>query len=59
MHTPSEGEYVEPDTSLAEAIHKLINGRHQQLMVIKEKSAVGILNLSGVIKLVSRYNKLQ
>lgn len=48
MHTPTEGEYVDENTSLDEAIHRLIMGKHQSLLVTLEKEIVGILRLSDV-----------
>ena len=51
MYTPREGEYVEADASLCEAIHMLIMGHHQSLLVTKEGKIVGILRLTDVFKL--------
>jgi CBS domain-containing protein len=48
MHTPTEGEYVDESASLDEAIHQLIMGQHQSLLVTKAKEIVGILRLSDV-----------
>ena len=48
MHSPSEGEYVREDATLAEAIHQLVIGRHQSLLVTKDKDIVGILRLTDV-----------
>jgi CBS domain-containing protein len=48
MYTPAEGEYIKEDASLDEAIHQLIMGHHQSLLVIKEKKIVGILRLTDV-----------
>jgi CBS-domain-containing membrane protein len=50
MYTPSEGEYVEADASLCEAIHILVMGHHQSLIVTKEGEIVGILRLTDVFK---------
>jgi len=50
MHKPTEGEYIEETASLGEAIHQLIMGRHQSLLVTKEKNIVGILRLTDVFK---------
>ena len=33
MYTPSEGEYVREDASINEAIHQLVMGHHQSLLV--------------------------
>lgn len=48
MQAPTEGEFVDEDTSLDEAIHQLIIGRHQSLLVTRENAIVGILRLSDV-----------
>jgi len=48
MHTPTEGEYVEEDASLNEAINKLIMGHHQSLLVTRGKEIVGILRKTDV-----------
>ena len=53
MYTPSEGEYVEEDASLAEAIHQLVIGRHQSLLVTRENDIVGILRLTDVFTEIS------
>ncbi len=50
MHTPTEGEYIDEDASLDEAIHLLVMGHHQSLLVTrgKEKEIVGVLRLTDV-----------
>jgi len=50
MYTPSEGEYVKADASLCEAIHLLVVGHHQSLLVTEEDEIVGILRLTDVFK---------
>lgn len=45
MYTPTEGEFVEQDASLDEAIHQLIMGHHHSLLVTRDKEIVGILRL--------------
>jgi predicted transcriptional regulator len=50
MYTPTEGEYVKEDTSLEEAIHQLVMGRHQSLLVTRNKDIVGILRLTDVFR---------
>ena len=52
MYSLSEGEFVNETASIAEAIHKLILGHHQSLLVSKDKKVIGILRLSDVFKLV-------
>lgn len=50
MYTPSEGEYVSAEASLDEALHQLIMGHHQSLLVTGEGEIVGILRLTDVFK---------
>ena len=48
MTKPSEGEYVEEDASLSQAIHQLVFGCHQSLLVTNGEEIVGILRLTDV-----------
>ena len=48
MYTPTEGEYVKEDASLDEAIHQLVMGYHQSLLVTRNGEIVGILRLTDV-----------
>lgn len=48
MYTPEDGEYVDQDASLNEAIHQLVVGRHQSLLVLKGNKVTGILRLVDV-----------
>lgn len=50
MYAPTEGEIVKEDASLEEAIHQLIMGRHQSLLVTGENKIVGILRLTDVFR---------
>ena len=50
MYTPTEGEYVKENASLGEAIHQLVMGHHQSLLVTREEEIVGILRLTDVFK---------
>lgn len=52
MYSLGEGEYVDETASIAEAIHQLILGHHQSLLVSRNKKVIGILRLSDVFKLV-------
>lgn len=52
MYTPTEGEYVEENASLGEAIHQLVMGHHQSLLVTRGTEIVGILRLVDVFKRV-------
>lgn len=48
MQKPTEGEYVEDEATLDEAIHRLIVGKHQSLLVTHNGDIVGILRLTDV-----------
>ncbi len=48
MYSPTEGEYIEADVALCEAIHMLVMGSHQSLLVTKDDKVVGILRLTDV-----------
>jgi len=51
MYTPTEGEYVNDNDSLDVAIHRLVMGHHQALLVTKDgdiKNIVGILRKTDV-----------
>jgi len=50
MYTPSDGEYVEESATLNEAIHQLVLGHHQSLLVTREGGIVGILRQTDVFK---------
>ncbi len=52
MYTPTEGEYVSREASLDVAIHRLIMGRHQSLLVTRDEKIVGILRLTDVFAAV-------
>ena len=52
MYTPTEGEYVSADATLELAIHQLIIGHHQSLLVAQGKKIVGILRLTDVFAAV-------
>lgn len=50
MYTPTEGEYVREDATLDQAVHQLILGHHQSLLVTRGKDIVGILRLTDVFR---------
>ena len=58
MYSPTEGEFVEEDASLGEALHQLIMGHHQSLLVTRGKEIVGILRLTDVFKEICENIKL-
>jgi CBS domain-containing protein len=52
MYRPTEGEKVEENATLGAALHALILGHHQSLLVTRGKNIVGILRLTDMYKLV-------
>jgi hypothetical protein len=50
LHAPAEGEFVDENASLAEAIHQLDMGHYQSLLVTRGKKIVGILRQSDMFK---------
>ena len=52
MHTLSEGEYITEEASLDQAIHQLVMGYHQSLLVTRKGSISGILRLTDVFAAV-------
>lgn len=50
MHLLTENEYIDENAGLDEAIHQLIMGRHQSLIVTQGNEIVGILKLSDVFR---------
>jgi CBS domain-containing protein len=50
MYTPDKAEYVKVDTSLEEAVHQLIVGHHQSLLVVENERVVGILRIVDVFQ---------
>lgn len=57
MYTPWEGEYVEVDATLDKAVHQLIIGHHQSLLVIEGEKIVGILRLTDVFMYICQLIK--
>ncbi len=52
MKTPTEGEYIAEDASLDIAIHQLIIGNHQSLLVTRGQKIVGVLRQTDVFAAV-------
>jgi len=48
MHTPREGEFVDENAGMDEAIHQLLLGQHQSLLATRGSEIVGILRLTDV-----------
>jgi CBS domain-containing protein len=53
MYSPTQGEFVQENASLALAIHQLLMGHHQSLLVTRDKDIVGILRLTDVFREIS------
>lgn len=54
MYKPtSKGEYVNEESSVAEAIHQFILGCHQSLLVLDGKQVTGVVRLVDLFDLVS------
>jgi CBS-domain-containing membrane protein len=50
MYIPAESEYIEEGASLNEAMHQLIMGNHQSLLIMRDKKIVGVLRLTDVFE---------
>lgn len=48
MYTPLEGEFVKVEAPLSEAIHQIVLGHHQSLLVMEGKEIVGVLRLVDI-----------
>lgn len=48
MHILTEGEYIDQQAALYEALHQLIMGQHQSLIVTTGEEIIGILKLSDI-----------
>jgi predicted transcriptional regulator len=48
MYAPTDGEYVEESATLDEAVHQLLMGHHQSLLVTRSGQIVGVLRLFDV-----------
>ncbi len=57
MYSPTEGEYLSENATLDEAIHMLVMGYHQSLLVTRGRRIVGILRLTDVFATVFHSSK--
>ena len=48
MTKPTEGEIIEENATLGQAIHLLVMGQHQSLMVMNQDEIIGIVRLTDV-----------
>jgi CBS domain-containing protein len=53
VSAPLEGELIDQNATLDKAVHQMIMGHHQSLLVTSGESIVGILRLTDVFKEVS------
>lgn len=53
MRPPGDGEYIDADATLDQAIHQLVVGGYQSLLVRREGAVVGLLRLTDVYAVVS------
>jgi hypothetical protein len=53
MIAPHEGEVIDADATLDKAIHQLVLGHHQSLLVVEGRTVVGILRLTDVFEVVA------
>lgn len=53
MTTPQPHELIEADSSLDEAIHHLVVGHHQSMMVTEGTQIIGVLRLADVFDVVA------
>lgn len=52
MRIPSESEYVDVDTPIGEAIHRMLMGNHPSLLVTDSTGIIGILRMSDIANYV-------
>lgn len=57
MYKPTEGEYIEEDAGLDDAIHMLVVGKHQSLLVKRNEKTIGILRLTDVFSQFCEFAK--
>lgn len=53
MVTPREGEIIDSGATLDEAIHLLLLGSHQSLLVTEDNTIIGVLRLTDVFEAVT------
>jgi CBS domain-containing protein len=57
MYIPGEGEYIDEDASMDEAVNQLVMGHYQSLLVMKDDKVVGILRKTDVFMEIVRVMK--
>jgi CBS domain-containing protein len=58
MYVPTNQEYVEENSTLKEAVHRLIVGNHHSLLVTKNNEITGILRLADIFETVEEYMEM-
>ncbi len=53
MYTPTNSEFMNEDSLLAEAVHQFILGCHQSLLVVKDGEVTGVVRFADLFDLVS------
>jgi len=53
MYTPTEGEFIDENETMNNAVHKLIIGKHHSLLVTKRGKIAGVLRLSDVFETIT------
>ena len=58
MHTPEAGEYLDQDAPITRALHHLVMGSHDSLLVMnKRQEIVGVLRLTDLFCLICKTMK--
>ena len=53
MYTPTEGEFIDENETMNNAVHKLIIGKHHSLLVTQRGKIAGVLRLSDVFEKIT------
>jgi hypothetical protein len=48
IESPIEGEFIDADASINQAVHQMIMGHHHTLLVTKAQTVVGVLRIDDV-----------
>ena len=57
MYKLTQGEYVKEDSGLNQAVHQLVMGHHQSLLVSRGEEIVGVLRLTDVFMEICKARK--
>ena len=53
MYAPTEGEFIDENDTMNNAVHKLIIGKHHSLLVTQKGKIAGVLRLSDVFEKIT------